>query len=44
MNSPLFPMPQGPDPLMNLFNLTSQIGTDGQFVYVSIPFSIRDKC
>ncbi|KAF9548378.1 alpha/beta-hydrolase [Agrocybe pediades] len=35
VNSPLFPMPQGSDPLMNLFNLTSRIGTDGQFVCIN---------
>ncbi|PPQ97784.1 hypothetical protein CVT26_012787, partial [Gymnopilus dilepis] len=31
VKSPLFPMPTGPDPLANLFNLTSRVGTDGQF-------------
>jgi len=30
-NSKLFPVPNGPDPLKNLYNLTSRVGTDGQF-------------
>lgn len=29
--SPLFPLPSGSDALANLFNLTSRVGTDGQF-------------
>lgn len=31
VNSPLFPTPSGSDPLKNLYNLTSRVGTDGQF-------------
>ncbi|KAF8890281.1 Alpha/Beta hydrolase protein [Gymnopilus junonius] len=31
VNSPLFPLPNGSDALDNLFNLTSRVGTDGQF-------------
>ncbi|PPQ86200.1 hypothetical protein CVT25_006905 [Psilocybe cyanescens] len=31
VNSTLFPLPQGSDALSNLFNLTSRIGTDGEF-------------
>lgn len=31
VNSQLFPSPNGADPLENLFNVTSRVGTDGEF-------------
>ncbi|KAF8910659.1 Alpha/Beta hydrolase protein [Gymnopilus junonius] len=32
VNSPhLFPLPSGSDPLLDLYNLTSRVGTDGEF-------------
>ncbi|PPR02327.1 hypothetical protein CVT24_011668 [Panaeolus cyanescens] len=34
VNSGLFPMPKGDDALQNVFNLTSRIGTDGQFLCI----------
>lgn len=32
VGSDLFPTPPGANPLENLYNLTSRIGTDGQFL------------
>ncbi|KAF8148877.1 cholinesterase [Crassisporium funariophilum] len=33
-NPNIFPMPTGPNSTLNLFNLTSRVGTDGQFLCV----------
>lgn len=42
-NPDVFPLPNGPDPLWNLFNLTNRVGTDGEFMYVFPPFFLDER-